>query len=349
MGGQCYSSGSSLNRRTEMRPHSLGLRRRQGNLVPLKTLRTAWDIAKRRRLLQLLLHLCRGMAKLDCLYLDGIKFDFGAPRPSSLLAFSWPRLDGAIFVALAAGFFLVVFFAIMSSVAGFGERLNIAPLCDGSIAGRGRRLIRRPCAAEGQLPHISMLRSFYGDGPDILPVRRNSWTMHLPKETPVCSMPTSARNAVPSAPGEEGQSPRQDSSRLGDVADLGGCPFWGRARQKKYGVKPDEPLPRGDSPWYTSSSLSCGQKRPSRHAGRSRRGGRGGSSLAHRHGHRSAILRRQHSGQEWEPSSSSRASAATCRKCSIGSFHHREYGHDTTSGTTATGIRISRRPRWAPR
>ncbi len=30
--------------------------------------------------------------------------------------------------------------------------------------------------------------------------------------------------------------------RLETLLTFGGCP-WGRARQKKYGVKPDEPLP----------------------------------------------------------------------------------------------------------
>ena len=34
--------------------------------------------------------------------------------------------------------------------------------------------------------------------------------------------------------------------RLESLLTFGACP-WGRARQKKYGVRPDEPLPQGDS------------------------------------------------------------------------------------------------------
>lgn len=41
----------------------------------------------------------------------------------------------------------------------------------------------------------------------------------------------------------KGHKPAQMLQKIEMVITFGGCP-WGRARQKKYGVRPDEPIPR---------------------------------------------------------------------------------------------------------
>jgi hypothetical protein len=54
------------------------------------------------------------------------------------------------------------------------------------------------------------------------------------KKCPIC---TRARQGRPLA---------RFLQRIEMLLTFGGCP-WGRARQRKYGVKPDEPIPADDS------------------------------------------------------------------------------------------------------
>ncbi len=50
----------------------------------------------------------------------------------------------------------------------------------------------------------------------------------------------------------KGNRAAQILQRIESIVTLGGCP-WGRARQRRYGVRPNEPIPPADTPTHAAT------------------------------------------------------------------------------------------------